>query len=267
MSPPSAKSAILVTSAFSIVSAVWAMWAGNLCSSDNPGRQPRQFFQSRHIIFHSRPAVSAILITPAISSDTLGDFGTLSKVGNLGNLGNFDDLDGLGTRLLRLAVSTISAVLAVAAFSAGDFGNLGRQSLWQFWQFRTAKLAIWALTASPEISAFLVGNFCSPDNPGGQSRQSFQSRHVISDCRPAYSAISFTPAISGDNLGNLCNICILGNPSNLGSVCKVGRLSRQSRPAVSAICAVPTIPAGSLVNFFNIIMFFRTFGRQTWHYH
>ena len=187
------------------------------------------------------------------------------------------------------AVSVNSAflgLLTVSAMSDGNRGILGRQSPSQFWQFRTANSAI-CVSKTGNLCKF--GNFSSIDMLSIRKRHSRWSRHPCQSrqslelrrSRPAISeisaattlpacslvnlfnlvmfffafsarnsAISIYPAISGDTVGDLgCldKICILGNPTNLGSACNIGWQSRQSRPAVSV-----AISAISDCNFGNI---------------
>ena len=95
-----------------------------------------------------------------------------------------------------------------------------RQSPSQSRQSRTANSAISALSAT---SAFLGGNLCSRGNPSRQSRHFFQWQHAITRSRPAKS-VSLSDNTIGD-LGNIGRICVHGNPSNLSSLCNVGRQS------------------------------------------
>ena len=167
-------------------------WAA-VSSPGNSVRQPRQFFQSQLAIILSCPAKSAL---PAISGQNRGDLGNFAKICILGNLSNLCSLR-----------------------------NVGRHSPSQSWQIRSAKSALSSLPATSAISAILGGRLCDHGNPVWQPRHFFLSQHAITHSRPAKSVI---PAILGDSLGdlgNLENICILGNPSNLCSLCNVGRQS------------------------------------------
>ena len=167
-------------------------WAA-VSSPGNPVRQPRQFFQPQHAIIHSCPAISAL---PAILGENPGDLGNLAKICILGNLSNL-----CSPR------------------------KVGRHSPSQSWQFRSAYLALSSLPATSAVSAILGGRLCDHVNTVWQPRHFFLSQHAITHSRPAKSVI---PANLGDtlsDLGNLGNICILGNPSNLCSLCNVGRQS------------------------------------------
>ena len=182
-------SANLTLSSLPTTSAISAFLGGSL--------QPRQ----------SRPATSSIFSTSACNhpfwSGNIGAPGNLGE--NRGDLGNLAKICILGNLCSPRKV--------------------GRHSPSQSWQFRSAYLALSSLPATSAVSAILGGRLCDHVNTVWQPRHFFLSQHAIKHSRPAKSVI---PAILGDSLGDLGslgNICILGNSSNLCSLCNFGRQS------------------------------------------
>ena len=138
-SRPLPRSAILINSPFSVLS---AMLAGNLRRS--LGNIALEILQARSakLVTLAILAIWAILTSSAFLNETLGNLGTLAKVGNLGALGR-QYWQTLQSRHSRRAISTIflispchlpildsslgnSVVSGSTAFSGDTLGDLGK---------------------------------------------------------------------------------------------------------------------------------------------